>query len=99
MYIATTVQENHYRTIPTTREINHHITQVIEEDHQNEEIHKIHRKIITIDQIVEMNYSRSNSIQHNLFLDLIPNQEIITIQTINHETHHTIEIETTPIIG
>ena len=33
-----------------------------------------------------------------MFLDLIPNQGIITIQTINHETHHTIEIETTPII-
>ena len=33
-----------------------------------------------------------------MFLDLIPNQEIITIQTINHEIHHTIEIETTPII-
>ena len=34
-----------------------------------------------------------------MFLDLIPNQEIITIQTINHEIHHTIGIETTPIIG
>ena len=99
MYIATTVQENHYRTIPTTREINHHITQVIEEDHQNEEIHKIHHKIITIDQIVEITTPDQIQIQHNLFLDLIPNQEIITIQTINHETHHTIEIETTPIIG
>ena len=99
MYTATTVQENHYRTIPTTREINHRITQVIEEDHQNEEIHKIHHKIITIDQIVEITTPDQIQIQHNLFLDLIPNQEIITIQTINHETHHTIEIETTPIIG
>ena len=34
-----------------------------------------------------------------MFLDLIPNQEIITTQTINHEIHHTIGIETTPIIG
>ena len=62
MYTATTVQENHFRTIPITRELNHHITQVIEEDHQNEEIHKIHHKIITIDQIVEITTpDRSNS--------------------------------------
>ena len=49
--------------------------------------------------IVEITTPDQIQIQHNLFLDLIPNQEIITIQTINHETHHTIEIETTPIIG
>ena len=98
MYTATTVLENHFRTIPTTREINHHITQVIEEDHQTEEIHKIRHKIITIDQIVEITTPDQIRTQHNLFLDLIPNQGIITIQTINHETHHTIEIETTPII-
>ena len=86
------------RTIPITRELNHHITQVIEEDHQNEEIHKIHHKTIIIDQIVEITTPDQIQIQHNLSLDLIPNQGIITIQTINHETHHTIEIETTPII-
>ena len=98
MYTATTVQENHFRTIPITRELNHHITQVIEEDHQNEEIHKIRHKIIIIDQIVKITTPDQIRIQHDLFLDLIPNQGIITIQTINHETHHTIEIETTPII-
>ena len=98
MYTATTVQENHFRTIPTTREINHHLTQVIEEDHQNEEIHKIRHKITTIDQIVEITTPDLIQTQHNLFLDLIPNQEINTIQTISHETHHIIEIETIPII-
>ena len=98
MYTATTVQENHFRTIPITRELNHHITQVIEEDHQNEEIHIIRHKIITIDQIVEITTPDQIRIQHNLFLDLIPNQGINTIQTISHETHHIIEIETTPII-
>ena len=36
IYIVTTVQENHLRTTPITQGINHHITQVIEEDHQNE---------------------------------------------------------------
>ena len=38
--------------------------------------------------------------QHNLFLDTVPNQiqEINTIQIINHETHHTTEIETIHII-
>ena len=33
IYIVTTVQENHFRTTPITQGINHHITQVIEEDH------------------------------------------------------------------
>ena len=42
------------RTIQIIQEINHHITQVIEEDHQNEETRKIHHKITTIDQIVEV---------------------------------------------
>ena len=38
--------------------------------------------------------------QHNLFLDPIPNQtrEINTIPIINHETHHITEIETIHII-
>ena len=101
MYTATTVQENHFRTIPITREINHHITQVIEEDHQNEEIHKILHKIIIIDQKVQITTPDRIQIQHNLFLDLTPNQGINTIQTINHETHHIIEIkiETIQIIA
>ena len=59
---------------------------------------KIRHKIIIIDQIVVITTPNQIRIQHNLFLDLIPNQGIITIQTINHETHHTIEIEITPII-
>ena len=39
-------------------------------------------------------------IQQNLFLDPVPNQtqEINTIPIINHETHHTTEIETIHII-
>ena len=96
---ATTVQENHSRTIQIIQEINHHITQVIEEDHQNEETRKIYHKITTIDQIVEITIPDQIQIHNDLFLDLIPNQEIITTQTINHEIHHTIGIETTPIIG
>ena len=44
MYTVTTVQENHFRTTPNTQGINH----------QNEEIHKIHHKIIINDQIVEI---------------------------------------------
>ena len=99
IFTATKVQENHFRTIPITREINHHITQVIEEDHQNEEIHKILHKIILIDQIVEITNPDRIQIQHNLFLDLIPNKGMNTIQTINHETHHIIETETIQIIA
>ena len=95
---ATTVQENHSRTIQIIQEINPHITQVIEEDHQNEETRIIHHKITTIDQIVEITTPDQIQIHNDLFLDLIPNQEITTIQTTNHEIHHTIGIETTPII-
>ena len=98
MYTATIVPENHSRTIQAIQEINPHITQVIEEDHQNEETSKVHHKITTIDQIVEITTPDQIQIHNNLFLDLIPNQEIITIQTTNHEIHHTIGIETTPIL-
>ena len=98
MYTATIVPENHFRIIQAIQEINPHITQVIEEDRQNEETHKIRHKITTIDQIVEITTPDLIQTQHSLLLDLIPNQEIDTIQTINHETHHIIEIETIPII-
>ena len=97
MYTATIVPENHSRTIQIIQETNHHITQVIEEDRQNEEIHKIRHKITTIDQIVKITTPDLIHTKHSLFLDLIPNQEIDTIQTINHETHHIKEIETTLI--
>ena len=70
------------------------------EDHQNEEIHKILHKIVIIDQIVEINIRDQIPMQHNLFLDPIPNQtqEINTIPIINHETHHITEIKTIHII-
>ena len=100
MYTVTTVQENHFRTKLITQGINHHITQVIEEDHQNKELHRILHKIIIIDQIVEITIRDQIQMQHNLFLDPIPNQtkEINIISIINHETHHITEIETTHII-
>ena len=100
MYTVTTVQENHFRTTPITQEINHHITQVIEEDHQNEEIHRILHKIIIIDQIVKITIRDQIQMQHFLFLDPIHNQtqEINTIPIINHEIHHITEIETIHII-
>ena len=74
IHIVITAQENYFRATQITQGINHHITQVIEEDHQNEEIHKILHKIITIDQIVEITTPDQIQIQHNLFLDLILNQ-------------------------
>ena len=85
MYIATIVPENHFRTIQAIQEINPHLTQVIEEDRQNEETHKIHHKITTIDQIIEITTPDLIQTQHSLLLDLIPNHEIDTIKTINHE--------------
>ena len=77
-----------------------HITQVIEEDHQNKEIHRILHKTIIIDQIVEITIRDQTQMQHNLFLDPVPNQtqEINTNPIINHKTHHITEIETIHII-
>ena len=49
-----TVQENHFRATQITQEINHHITQVIEVDHPNEEIHEISHKLDIIDQIAKI---------------------------------------------
>ena len=99
-YIVITVQENHFRTTPITQGINLHISQVIEDDHQNEEIHKILHKIIIIDQIVKKTIRDQIAMQQNSFLDPVPNQtqEINTIPIINHETHHTTETETIHII-
>ena len=103
IFIVITVQENHFRTTPITQGINHHITQVIEDDHQNEEIHKILHKIDIIDRIAKITKITIHDqipIQHNLFLDPVPNQTqgIDTIPIINHETHHTTEIENIQII-
>ena len=63
-------------------------------------IHKILHKIIITDQKVEITIRDQIPIQHNLLLDPVPNQiqEINTISIINHETHHTTEIETIRII-
>ena len=77
MYRVKTVQENHFRTTPITQGLNHHITQIIEEDHQNEEIHEILHKIIITDQIVKITKITIQDqipIQQNLFLDPVPNQ-------------------------
>ena len=57
-------------------------------------------KIIIIDQIVEITIRDQIQMQHNLFLDPIPNQtqEINIIPIINHETHQITETETIHII-
>ena len=88
---------------PITQGINHHITQVIEEDHLNEEIHENLHKIDINDRIVKITKITIHDqipIQHNLLLDPVPNQtqRIDTILIINHETHHTTERETIHII-
>ena len=43
--IVITVQENYFQATQITQEINHHITQVIEVDRPNKEVHKISHKI------------------------------------------------------
>ena len=100
MYTVTPVQENHFRTILITQGINHHITQVIEVDHPNKEIHEISHKIDIVDQIVETIIHDQIQTQHNLFQHPVPSQtEVDIIQTISHEIHLIIEIETFQIIG
>ena len=49
-----TVQNHHFRTTQITQGINHHITQVIEVDHPNEEIHEIPQKKELIDRIAKI---------------------------------------------
>ena len=103
IYIVITVQENHFRATQITQGINHHITQVIEVDHPNEEIHEISHKIDITDRIAKIAKVTIHDripIQQILFLDPFPNQTrgIDTIPIINHETHHTTEIETIHII-
>ena len=98
-----TVQENYFRATQITQIINHHITQVIELDHPNDEIHEISHKTDIIDQIAKITKITIHDripIQQNLFLDPVPNQTqgIDTIPIINHETHHTTEIETIHIM-
>ena len=98
-----TVQENHFQATQITQEINHHITQVIEVVHPNEEIHEISHKIDITDRIAKVTKITIHyriPIQQNLFLNPVPNQTqgINTIPLINHETHHTTEIETIHII-
>ena len=63
-------------------------------------IHRILHKIFIVDRIVEITKRDQIQMQHNLFLDPIPNQtqEINIIPIINHETHHITEIETIHII-
>ena len=82
---------------------NHHLTQVIEVNHPNEEIHEISHKTDITDRIAKTTKITIHDripVQQNLFLDPVPNQTqgIDTILIINHETHHTTEIETIHII-
>ena len=86
--------ENHFQVIQNSQETNHHITQVIEVDPQNKEIHEISHKIIEIIN-TEITIHERTQTEENC---LIP----VPIQTLgigtNHEIHHTIEIETIPTI-
>ena len=100
MYTVTIILENHFQAIKTILEINHRITQDIEADHPNEVIHETSHKIDIVDQIVETIIHDQIQTQHNLFQHPVPSQiEIDIIQTISHEIHLIIEIETNQIIG
>ena len=95
--------ENHFQVIQIIHETNHHITQVIEVDLQNKEIHKISHKIDIVDQIVKIiNTETTIHDRTRTEKNLIPVPIQIlgkdTIPTIDHEIHYTLEIETIPAI-
>ena len=96
IYIVLTVQENHFQATQITQEINHHITQVIEVDRPNKEIHEISHKIDIADRKTKITIHDRIQSQQKLFLHpvAIQTQGIDTIPIIDHETHHTTEIET-----
>ena len=99
IYIVIKVQENHFQATQITQEINHHISQVIEVDRPNEEIHGISHKIDITDRIAEITkitIHDQTQTQQNLFLHPVPiqTQGIDTIPIIDLETHHTTETET-----
>ena len=100
MYTVTIVLENHFQATKTILEINHPITQVIEADHPNEVNHETSHKTDIVDRIVETIIHDQIQTQHNLFQHPVPSQiGINIIQTISHEIHLIIEIETIQIIG
>ena len=106
VYTVIIALENHSQAFQIIQEIDHHITPVIEVDRPNKEIHEISHKIDTVDRIVkitkiEISIHDRIPTQQNLFLHPVPiqTQGIDTIPTIDHETHHTTEIETIQTMG
>ena len=100
MYTVTIVLENHFQATKTILEINHPITQIIEADHPNEVNHETSHKTDIVDRIKETIIHDQIQTQHNLFQHPVPSQiGIDIIQTISHEIHLIIEIETIQIIG
>ena len=103
-YIVIILQENHFEVTQITQETNQHITQIIEVDRPNKEIHEISHKIDIVDRIDKISkitiHDRIQS-QQNLFLHPVPiqTQGIDIIPMIDHETHHTTELETIHTIG
>ena len=98
--------ENHFQATQIIQEINHHVTPVIEEDCPNKEIHETSHKIDIVDRKTKITKKEITihdriQTQQNLILHPVPiqTQVIDTILTIDHEIHHTIEIETIQAIG
>ena len=100
VYTKIIALENHSQATQLFQNISHHITPVIEVDRPNKENHENSHKTDIVDRIakiinIEITIYDRIQTQHNLFLHPVPNQtrEIDTIQTIDHEIHHTTEIE------
>ena len=99
MYTVIIALENNFQIIKTILEINHHITLVIEVDHLNKEIQGIFHKIDIVDQIVETTTHDQTQTRCNNKHQVTNQTETEAIQTIHHEIHLIIEIDTIQIIG
>ena len=106
IYTVLIALENHFQATQINQEINHHITPVIEVDRPNKEIHENSHKIDIVDRIakitkIKITIHDRNQTEQNLFLHPVPiqTQGIDTTPTIDHEIHHTTEIETIQTIG
>ena len=98
--------ENHYQIAQIIQKINHLITLTTEVDHKIKEIHEIplkfdlvdHTVEITIIEIIIHDQTQTDRI-FRLIIVPIHTLGIDTIQLIDQETHHTIDIEIILTIG
>ena len=99
MYTVIMALENSLQIIKIILEINHHITLIIEVDHLNKEILEIFHKIDIADQIAETTTHDQTQTRCNNNHQVTNQTETEALQTIIHEIHLIIEIDTIQKMG